>query len=70
VGIDVADPIGSFTEIVQNVIERLTEKYGTEVTITLDVAATRRDGFDAHTVRTVRENAQTLGLRAAEFDEE
>jgi hypothetical protein len=70
VTIGAGDPIGSFTEIVQNVIEKFTEKYGTEVMLTLDVEARRKDGFDVQTVRTVKENAGTLGFSTAEFEEE
>jgi predicted AAA+ superfamily ATPase len=70
--IDVAvpDPIGHFSEIVQNVIEHFSAQYGTEVAVTIDIEARRGDGFDAKTVRIVRENSATLKFRIAEFEEE
>jgi len=64
------DPIGSFTEIVQSVIEHFTAKYGTTVTITVDLEAKSPDGFDAKLVRTVKENATTLKFKTAEFEDE
>lgn len=70
--VDVAegDPIGSFTDIVQNVIEHFTAQYGTTVTITVDVQARRHEGFDAKVVRVVKENATTLKFKTAEFETE
>lgn len=64
------DPIGSFTEIVENVIQHFTAKYGTTVTITVDVEARSPDGFDAKLVRVVKENATTLKFKTAEFEAE
>ncbi len=64
------DPIGSFTEIVENVIQHFTAKYGTTVTITVDVEARSPDGFDAKLVRVVKENATTLKFKTAEFEQE
>ncbi len=70
VDIDPSDPISSFTEIVQNVIEHFAAKYGTEVTISLDIAARNREGFDQKLIRIARENATTLKFKTAEFEEE
>lgn len=64
------DPIGSFAEIVENVIQQFTAKYGTSVTITVDVEARSPDGFDAKLVRVVKENATTLKFKTAEFESE
>ncbi len=68
--LDVPDPIGNFTEIVQNVIEHFSAQYGTEVCVTIDIEARRKDGFDTKTVRIVKENAATLKFKTAEFEEE
>ena len=69
--IDPGDPIASFTEIVQNVIEHFTAQYGTQVTLSLDIEARRKDGgFDQKTIRIARENATTLKFKTAEFEEE
>ena len=64
------DPIGSFAEIVENVIQHFTSKYGTTVTITVDVEARSPDGFDPKLVRVVKENATTLKFKTAEFEME
>jgi hypothetical protein len=64
------DPIGGFTEMVQSVIEQFSAQYGTEVTLTLDIEARRSSGFDAKTVRVVKENATVLKFKTAEFEEE
>jgi len=68
--IDDEDPIGSFTQVVQEVIEFFTAKYGTAVSISIDIEAKNPDGFDAKFVRVVKENATTLKFKTAEFEEE
>lgn len=70
VAIDRHDPIGSFTEIVQNVIEAFSSQYGTEVTLSVDIEARRPEGFETKTVRVVSENAGTLHFKTAEFEED
>jgi len=70
VSLEAHDPIGAFAEVVQNVIEHFTAQFGTEVAITVDVEARRAEGFDARTVRNVKENATTLKFKTAEFEEE
>ena len=68
--VDVSDPIKSFTEIVESVIEHFSAQYGTEVSITVDIEARRGDGFDTKTVRNVRENAATMKFATADFEEQ
>ncbi len=68
--IDAKDPIQHFADLVQNVVEHFTAQYGTEVVLTLDVEARRRDGFDTKTVRVVRENATTLKFKTSDFEED
>ncbi len=70
IDIDVPDPIGHFTDVVQNVIEHFSAQYGTEVRVNVEIEARRKDGFDAKTVRVVRENAGTLKFLTSEFEEE
>ena len=70
IDINANDPIGHFTELVQNVIEHFTAQYGTEVTLSVDIEARRRDGFDVKTVRVVKENSTTLKFKTAEFEVE
>ncbi len=52
--------------VVQNVIQRFTAKYGTEVSIWLDIAAKSRSGFDGKTVGIVRETTSTLKSKSAD----
>jgi hypothetical protein len=68
--IDASDPIRSFTEVVESVIEHFSAQYGTQVSISIDVEARRGEGFDTKTVRTVRENTATLKFGTAEFEEQ
>lgn len=70
VAIDVHDPIGNFSEIVQNVIEHFSSQYGTEVSLSLDIEARRGEGFETKIIRVVRENATTLKFKTAEFEDE
>jgi len=70
IDVDVPDPIGHFTEIVQNVIEHFSAQYGTEVSVRVDIEARRGEGFESKTVRVVRENSTTLKFLTAEFEEE
>jgi hypothetical protein len=62
--------VGSFTEIVDGVIQHFTAQYGTGVTITVEVEARRADGFDAKLVRVVSENAKVLKFKTSEFESE
>lgn len=54
--------------IVEEVIERLTGLVGCEVEITVEIKATRPDGFDEATIRTVSENGRTLKFGHYEFE--
>lgn len=65
-----SDPIGSFTDVVENVIQHFAAQYGTVVAVTVDIEAERPDGFDDKTVRVVKENATTLKFKSAEFETE
>jgi hypothetical protein len=68
--LDPSDPIGSFTALVQNVVEHMSAVYGTDVAITIEIEARQKNGFDARVVRVVKENANTLMFRIAEFEEQ
>jgi predicted AAA+ superfamily ATPase len=52
----------SVQKVVDEVIQHLTAIYGTKVTISLDIDAVHPQGFDEATMRTVSENAITLGF--------
>ena len=55
--------------IVEEVVERLTSQIGCEVEITLEISASRPDGFDESTVRTISENSRTLKFEQYGFEE-
>lgn len=44
--------------------------YDTQVTVTVEVEAHRKDRFDLKTVRVVKENAAQLKFKTAEFEED
>lgn len=56
--------------IIEEVIQRLTSQMGAEVEVSLEIKATKRDGFDDQTVRTVSENSRTLRFETFDFEEE
>ncbi len=55
--------------IVEEVIERLTSQVGCETEITLEIHATRPEGFNESTVRTISENSRTLKFDHFGFEE-
>ena len=55
--------------IVEEIIERLTSLTDSKVEITLEIKASRPDGFDEGTVRTVMENSRTLKFNGFGFEE-
>jgi hypothetical protein len=59
-----------FSDINQEIIQHFSSKYGTKVTITLEIEAVSDSGFDDSIRRTVQENSRTLGLSHAEFEED
>ena len=54
---------------VEEVIRHLTSEDGTRVSISLEVEAESDNGFSPQTIRTVSENARTLGAKDAGFEE-
>ena len=54
---------------VEEIIRHLTSEDGTRVTISLEVEAESDNGFSPQTIRTVSENARTLGAKDAGFEE-
>jgi hypothetical protein len=57
-----------FSDINQEVIQHFTSKYGTNETIQVEVRTESPEGFDENTVRTAKENANTLGFDQAGFE--
>jgi len=65
------DPVKAkmaFSTIVDEVVEQFSAKVGVDVTISVEIQATSRDGFDDATQRTVKENCNVLKFGSAEFE--
>ncbi len=63
------DALGlDFKKVHEEVLAHLAQP-GVELTVRIDVEATKNDGFDAGQVRTVSENARTLKFEQAGFEE-
>ncbi|MDR4520081.1 MAG: hypothetical protein R3E36_05705 [Nitrosomonas sp.] len=50
------------------VVQQFSEKYGVDVTISVEIEARSRDGFDEGLQRTIKENCNTLKFSNAEFE--
>ena len=59
-----------FAEIQHELIRRLQTPANDTVRIRVDIAAENSDRYDESQTRKVRENAQALWFRAAEFNED
>ena len=58
-----------FGRVAQEVISHLTGLLGSEVEITVEIAARNADGFPDATVRNVTENAKALRFTDHDFEE-
>ena len=61
------DIAAQFTQLAEEVIAHLSAGNADGLTIEVVIEASRYAGFDADTVRTVTENARTLGLKPGRF---
>ena len=59
-----------FSEIMNEVVQHLSSKPHQNVEIRVGIEATDEEGYDEVTLRNVRENANALNLKDAEFTEE
>ncbi|HQU63613.1 MAG TPA: hypothetical protein PKY85_10745 [Nitrosomonas sp.] len=57
-----------FATIMDEVVQQFSEKYGVDVTISIEIEARSRDGFDEGLQRTIKENCNTLKFSNAEFE--
>lgn len=67
------DPVKAkmdFATIMDEVVQHFTAKLGVDVTISVEIEAKSRDGFDEALQRTVKENCNVLRFSNAEFEEE
>lgn len=58
-----------FFRVNQEILKHLIGDTGTQVRVRLEIEATRPSGFDEHTIRTVSENANTLGFEESSFED-
>jgi hypothetical protein len=58
------------SKIMEEVVKHLTSLSGAKVTVTLEITADLPNGAPDHTVRTVKENSNTLRFQTSEFHEE
>jgi predicted AAA+ superfamily ATPase len=66
------DPVKAkidFATIVDEVVEQFTAKLGVEVSISVEIRAESKDGFDESLQRTIKENCNVLRFGSSEFEE-
>ena len=66
------DPVKAkieFTTLVDEVVEQFTAKYGVDVSISVEIQAKSKDGFDESLQRTIKENCSVLKFGNTEFEE-
>lgn len=63
-------PARDFSTIQQEILANLSLVPGTSVDVRIEISASNPDGFTDSTIRTVRENAATLGFDQSEFEVE
>lgn len=67
------DPVKAkmnFATIVDEVVQQFTAKLGVDVSISVEIQAKSRDGFDEAWQRTVKENCNVLRFSNSEFEED
>ena len=67
------DPVKAkidFATIVDEVVQQFTSKLGVEVSISVEIQAKSKDGFDEALQRTIKENCNVLRFNSSEFEEE
>lgn len=67
------DPVKAkmdFATIVDEVVQQFTAKLGVEVSISVEIQARSKDGFDEALQRTIKENCNVLRFSSSEFEEE
>lgn len=59
-----------FATIVDEVVQQFTAKLGVEVSISVEIQAKSKNGFDEALQRTIKENCNVLRFSSSEFEEE
>ena len=69
VEVDATTATMDFSTIVNEVIQHFAAQSGVDVTVTVEIEARSRDGFDAGLQRTIKENCGVLKFRSANFEQ-
>lgn len=72
-GTTALDPVKAkmdFATIVDEVVQQFTAQLGVEVTISVEIEAKKKDGFDESLQRTIKENCNVLRFNSSEFEED
>lgn len=67
------DPVKAkmdFATIVDEVVQQFTSKLGVEVSISVEIQAKSKEGFDEGLQRTIKENCNVLRFGSSEFEED
>lgn len=59
-----------FATIMDEVIQQFTAQVGVDVTISVEIEARKKDGFDESLQRTIKENCNVLRFSSSEFEED
>ena len=70
VEVDATTATMDFSTIVNEVIQHFAAQSGVDVTVTVEIEARTRDGFEAGLQRTIKENCGVLKFRSADFEQD
>ncbi len=59
-----------FSEIADEIVQQFTAKHGVEITISIEIRANIKEGFDEALQRAIKENCGALGFASSEFDKQ
>jgi hypothetical protein len=59
-----------FATIMDEVVQQFTAQLGVDVTISVEIEARKKDGFDESLQRTIKENCNVLKFSSSEFEED
>lgn len=59
-----------FATIMDEVVQQFTAQLGVEVTISVEIEARKKEGFDESLQRTIKENCNVLKFSSSEFEED
>ncbi|MNO08637.1 hypothetical protein D3C81_2313930 [compost metagenome] len=59
-----------FAQIYDEIVEQFASRLGVEVSISVEIQASSKNGFDEALQRTIKENCNVLKFGEAEFEQE